>query len=103
MNDEQQDREAFLEVYEKIRFAEGWGGEDLDLPFHPMRHKDVWAIRRRSFKKFQAFVLAMWPETARRGKIAVDAGAGNCWLTRYLSAWGFTAAAIDISIGRVDG
>src|SRR5262249_20170508 len=34
---------------------------------------------------------------------AVDIGAGNCWMTRYLDQWGFDAVACDINISRMDG
>jgi SAM-dependent methyltransferase len=94
--------QKFLEVYERIRAAEQWGGDDLDLPFHPLRHREIWAIRRRTFSRFREFVRKTWPGS-RRGRIAIDAGAGNCWLTQYLQTWGFEAIACDISVSHNDG
>jgi trans-aconitate methyltransferase len=87
----------FLDIYERVREAEQWGGDDLDLPFHAKRHRDVWNIRKRTFRAFQAAV-----NDIPRG-LAVDVGAGNCWLTRYLDRWGFDAIAIDINTSSVDG
>src|SRR5262245_43611733 len=71
----------FLEIYERVREAEQWGGDDLDLPFHAKRHRDIWNIRKRTFRAFQSSV-----KDIPRG-LAVDVGAGNCWLTRYLDRW----------------
>jgi hypothetical protein len=68
----------FLEAYERVRNSEGWGGDDLDLPFNPKRHLDIWAIRQRTFRKFESLV-------ANPGSgVALDIGAGNCWMTRQL-------------------
>src|SRR5437762_13081133 len=88
---------TFLEAYEQVRSAEGWGGDDLDLPFRPKRHRDIWAIRRRTFVAFQTLVMDV-----QRGP-ALDVGAGNCWMTRYLGQWGFDAIAIDINESSMDG
>ena len=88
---------SFLDDYERVRRAEGWGGDDLDLPFHAKRHREIWAIRQRTFLKFQTIAKRL-----PRG-VALDVGAGNCWMTRYLSAWGFQAIAIDISESDADG
>jgi ubiquinone/menaquinone biosynthesis C-methylase UbiE len=87
----------FLEAYERVRLDEQWGGDDLDLPFHPKRHQHIWDIRQRTFKAFQS-VLSDSP----RG-LALDIGAGNCWLTRYLDRWGFDAIALDVNTSPIDG
>jgi SAM-dependent methyltransferase len=87
----------FLQVFDQVRRAEGWGGDDLDLPFRAKRHRDIWKIRQRTFRVFQSLAAAV-----DRG-LALDIGAGNCWMTRYLSRWGFDAIAIDINDGPVDG
>lgn len=92
----------FCREYEKVRLAEGWGVEDLDLPFHPKDHQGVWDIRRHSFKKLKSVVFNRWGEDERKG-LAVDVGAGNCWLTRYLESWGFDAVAVDINASRLEG
>ena len=88
---------TFLEAYEQVRSAEGWGGDDLDLPFRPKRHLDIWAIRRRTFRVFESLIANI-----DRGP-ALDVGAGNCWMTRYLDQWGFNAIAIDINESSMDG
>jgi ubiquinone/menaquinone biosynthesis C-methylase UbiE len=87
----------FVEAYERVRANEQWGGDDLDLPFHPKRHRNIWNIRRRTFRAFQAAV-----KNLPRG-VALDIGAGNCWMTRYLDRWGFDAVAIDINVSAHDG
>ncbi len=89
--------EPFVEAYERVREDEQWGGDDLDLPFRPKRHHDIWKIRQRTFRAFESIV-----RNAPRG-FAVDVGAGNCWMTRYLDQWGFGAVAVDINTSSVDG
>lgn len=100
--------EPFVETYERIRRAEAWGGDDLDLPFHPRRHRDIWDIRQRTFRKFEEIVASVGAVSDRPGRsetapTALDVGAGNCWMTRYLDKWGFGAIAVDISTSEVDG
>ena len=89
--------QPFLEAYERVRADEQWGADDLDLPFHPKRHHDIWDIRQRTFRAFQAIVARF-----DRG-YAVDVGAGSCWMTRFLDQWGFDAIAIDVDASSVDG
>jgi SAM-dependent methyltransferase len=89
--------QPFLEAYERVRADEEWGADDLDLPFHPKRHQDIWEIRQRTFRAFQAIAARV-----DRG-YAVDVGAGNCWMTRFLDQWGFDAIAIDVNTSSVDG
>lgn len=91
--------EPFLEAYDRVRRDEAWGGDDLDLPFHPRRHRDIWNIRQRTFRKFEQIVVSH----AGRGGLALDIGAGNCWMTRYLDRWGFGAIAVDINTSEIDG
>src|SRR5579884_371699 len=89
--------QPFLELYRRIRSAEGWGQDDLNLPFEPLRHHAIWDIRQRTFQAFERLAARM-----PRG-IALDVGAGNCWLTRYLDRWGFAAFAVDINTSAEDG
>src|SRR5439155_25926679 len=89
--------QPFIKAYDQVRQDEKWGEDDLDLPFHPRRHRDIWAIRQRTFLKFQTIAGAV-----PRG-VALDIGAGNCWLTRYLDRWGFDAIALDFNDSPVDG
>jgi len=89
--------EPFVKAYEQVRRDEAWGGDDLNLPFRPKRHLDIWDIRRRSFRAFQSLITNL-----DRG-VALDVGAGNCWMTRYLAEWGFEAIAVDVNTSHVDG
>jgi SAM-dependent methyltransferase len=95
--DEASTLQPFLEAYDRVRSDERWGGDDLDLPFHPRRHHDIWNIRSRTFRALEAAV-----STLPRG-LALDIGAGNCWMTRYLDRWGFDAIALDINCSEIDG
>jgi SAM-dependent methyltransferase len=98
MTDEERDViQPFVEAYDLVRADEKWGEDDLDLPFHPRRHKEIWAIRQRTFRRLETIAAAI-----PRG-IAVDIGAGNCWMTRYLDRWGFDAIALDFNDSPVDG
>ena len=87
----------FIEAYEVVRSDEQWGGDDLDLPFHPKRHREIWDIRQRTFR-----CLASVVRNIQRG-VALDVGAGSCWLTRHLDAWGFDSIAIDFNDSAGDG
>src|SRR5438093_971355 len=89
--------QSFVEAYEKVRSDERWGADDLDLPFHPLRHRDIWNVRQRTFRAFERLARNVKPG------LALDIGAGNCWMTRYLDRWGFDAIAVDINTSRVDG
>lgn len=95
--DEAAAAQPFLEAYERVRRQEGWGGDDLDLPFHARRHRDIWAIRQRTFRAFESIAA-----NVKRG-LALDIGAGNCWMTRYLDRWGFDGIAVDLNVSEVDG
>jgi len=96
-DEEASDAEPFIEAYNRIRSDEQWGGDDLDLPFHAKRHRHIWEIRSRTFRAFESAVSRV-----PRG-LALDIGAGNCWMTRYLDRWGFDAIALDINCSEVDG
>src|SRR5215475_342798 len=76
-DDELSDIQPFVDAYDTVRADEQWGDDDLDLPFHPLRHRSIWDIRRRTFRSFQKILTGL-----RRG-VALDIGAGNCWMTRY--------------------
>jgi ubiquinone/menaquinone biosynthesis C-methylase UbiE len=87
----------FLDAYERVRRDEGWGGDDLDLPFRAKRHHDIWNIRQRTFRKFESLATKIGRGTA------LDIGAGNCWMTRYMAQWGFEAIAMDVNVSPSDG
>jgi ubiquinone/menaquinone biosynthesis C-methylase UbiE len=89
--------QPFLEAYELVRMSEQWGGDDLDLPFRPKRHQRIWKIRQRTFRALESAVANIPRE------LALDVGAGNCWLTRYLDQWGFGAIAVDLNASPMDG
>ncbi len=100
MTPEQESRYAeFTEAFERIRYAEGFGSGDLDLPFKARRNRHIWAVRRRTFKRLKRWVLEAMPE----GGQALDAGAGNCWLSGHLSRWHFDVVATDVNGGSQDG
>jgi SAM-dependent methyltransferase len=90
---------AFSRAYERVRESEGWGGDDLDLPFRARRNRYVWNVRKRTFRRFSAIVR----DEFRRGGTALDAGAGNCWLSGHLVRWGFAVTALDVNSGNRDG
>jgi SAM-dependent methyltransferase len=96
-NEEIADVQPFVAAYDHVRASEEWGGDDLELPFHAKRHVDIWNIRSRTFKAFESVA-----KNLGRG-LALDIGAGNCWMTRYLDRWGFDAIAMDINTGIDDG
>src|SRR5437867_8899652 len=89
--------QPFLQAYEQVRRDEGWGGDDLDLPFKAKRHRRIWDIRQRTFRTFERLTASL-----DRG-LALDAGAGNCWMTRWLDRWGFDAVAVDFNTSKFDG
>ncbi len=84
--------------YERRRAEQRWGGEDLDLPEAPIGHRDYWSFRSHSFHALEQLVRKRGP-----GGQALDVGAGNCWLTRHIDRWGFSATALDINDGPRDG
>jgi SAM-dependent methyltransferase len=89
--------QPFIDVYDRIRRAEQWGGDDLDLPFRAKRHRAIWRIRRRTFRAFESIATKF-----KRG-VGLDIGAGNCWMTRYLDRWGYDAIALDVNVSSMDG
>ena len=49
--------QPFIKAYDQVRQDEKWGEDDLDLPFHPRRHHEIWAIRQRTFLSWKEFIL----------------------------------------------
>jgi len=88
---------SFVEAYDRVRSDERWGEDDLDLPFHAKRHLEIWSVRQRTFTAFRSYATGL-----PRG-LALDIGAGNCWMTRHLDQWGFDAIAVDINTSDKDG
>jgi SAM-dependent methyltransferase len=98
--------QAFVAAYARIRDAEGWGASSreycLALPFRDLsrRHRDIWRVRAASYR---ALERVLDQEFRHRPVRALDLGAGNCWLTRRLTAKGYAACAVDLRTDRVDG
>lgn len=96
-------RQQFLEMYTRIRAAEGRGSEDSAyyraLPFADLtgRNSAQWRIRARTFEYFKRRIL---PKTPSR---ILDLGAGNCWLSHRLAELGHSPTAVDIFTDPHDG
>jgi SAM-dependent methyltransferase len=95
----------FMQEYEQVRQAEGWGGTDpahyRALPFRDSsgRYSDIWRIRAQSYQAFHKQVLP--PETSP--KRILDLGAGNGWLAYRLAQAGHRVVAVDLLVNDVDG
>lgn len=99
-----EEHRSFLEEYRNIREHEGRGSNDpafyLRLPdgdFIGQRAQE-WKVRGQSLAWLRNYL-------ADKGKplSILDAGAGNCWLTRYITEWGHSAVALDINDDDHDG
>ncbi len=99
-----EEHRSFLEEYRNIREHEGRGSNDpgfyLRLPdgnFTGQRAEE-WKARGQSLAWLRNYL-------AHKGKplSILDAGAGNCWLTRYIAEWGHSAVALDINDDDHDG
>jgi hypothetical protein len=56
--------QPFLEAYERVRSKEEWGSDDLNLPFRAKRHRDIWKIRKRTFRAFESVATKLQPGVA---------------------------------------
>jgi SAM-dependent methyltransferase len=105
-HERQEQVQEFATGYTHVRGAEGWGAPTRDyclgLPFRDSsrRHRGIWRVRAAAYHMLER-VLAR--EFIDRPVRALDLGAGNCWLTRRLSARGYAACAVDIRTDTVDG
>lgn len=99
--------ESFLASYGRIRRDEERGSLK---PEHYLRlplvkgddpHQKIWQRRTATL----TWVMRHLAERAEKhGPLRVlDAGAGNCWMTRYLAERGWQCAALDINIDLRDG
>lgn len=101
--------ERFTREYEQVRQAEGWGTPErayyLALPFRDLsgRHRDIWAMRRRSYQTLLAGVLEPQVKATGRPLRVLDLGAGNGWLSYRLSQQGYQVAAVDLLTNSIDG
>ena len=96
----------FLDQYRRIRQAEKRGGAEaawyVGLPEvagdHPF--KKEWDQRQGSMEWLRTLLQERFPDRRLDG---VDAGAGNCWLTRWLAEWHHRATALDLDDDPRDG
>ena len=99
----------FVDDYETVRRAEGWGAQDADyyraLPFEDRtgRYCELWQIRADNFRKFIDRVLEPIEVQQRCALKIADLGAGNGWLSYRLAQRGHQVAAIDVSVNALDG
>jgi SAM-dependent methyltransferase len=103
----------FLDAYRRIRRVEGWGGA-VDyyrgLPFESEgRHRAVWKIRARSYRKALRAIARRFPEVKQADewdKLALrilEIGAGNGWFSWRMAQAGHYVLATDISLDEEDG
>jgi SAM-dependent methyltransferase len=104
--------DTFIEEYTAIRHTEGRGWETaanyLIYPYirlpEPM-HAEV-KLRVKSLEWLWGYLNDHVQKQGDREwnpLTVLDAGAGFCWLTRYLAHWGHHAVAVDLSIDDRDG
>lgn len=97
---------AFLDSYRGLRRAEMRGSDDpefyLRLPdgdFSGARASE-WRMRKESLEWLTDYLTG--PRGGRTLKI-LDAGAGNCWMTRRLAEQGYDVTALDLNDDDYDG
>lgn len=97
--------EVFLDEYRAIRSSEGRGSDDpadyLELPFVRQDHpkSGEWRMRAESMAWLREHLARVGPAP----RTLLDAGAGNCWLTRRMAEWGHEAVALDMNVDAHDG
>ena len=102
-------RKTFLEQYATIRHAEGRGSEDRAfynaLPWRDLTGKNAeqWAIRARSYRRFERTVLADLERETGRPLDILDLGAGTGWMSHRLALRGHKPVAVDIFLDARDG
>lgn len=95
----------FMQEYEQVRRAEGWGGPDAAyyraLPFvdRSGRYPAIWRIRAQSYR---VLLKRLLPAKTPPQHI-LDLGAGNGWLSNRLAQAGHTVAAVDLMVNATDG
>ncbi len=99
----------FIEEYETVRSAEGWGLNASDyylaLPFADLsgRFPEIWRIRARGYRLLISQVVEPLTEIMGHVLKIADLGSGNCWLANRLSLLGHKVAAIDLLSNQLDG
>lgn len=95
----------FVQDYERIRAAEGRGGENEDfylgLPYRDAsgRNREQWRMRARSYDYLVAHLL----QGVDRGGSILDLGAGNGWMSYRLALAGYRPCAVDLLANDSDG
>src|SRR5690606_31798045 len=85
---------GFIDEYERIRAAEGRGGDDgdyyLELPYRDATGRDPrhWRLRARSHDYVLRQLLPRI-EPGSPGARVLDLGAGNCWMSYRLALAGY--------------
>jgi len=98
---------GFIANYERVRAAEGRGGEKdefyLGLPYKDSsgRNSKQWKIRARSYGHLIKHVLNK-SSLADGGRI-LDLGAGNGWMSYRLALAGYSPFAVDLLTNEDDG
>ena len=96
----------FIDDYERIRAAEGRGGDGdnfyLALPYRDLtgNNSKQWLIRARSFDHMLQHILQ--PELKESARV-LDLGAGNGWMSFRLASAGFSPFAVDLLTNKYDG
>lgn len=97
---------GFLNRYREIRERENHGSHDptyyLNLPEVPSNDPQFkeWQIRAESMEWLHFFLRTLY---GRRKLTILDAGAGNCWLTRHMVEWGHEVVALDLNMDERNG
>jgi SAM-dependent methyltransferase len=102
-------RKQFLKDYSRIRRAEGRGSPDPEY-FRALPYRDLtgnnsaqWAIRARSYRHFETYVLPAIEKDAGRPLDILDLGAGNGWMSYRLTLRHHRTVALDIFADQSDG
>jgi SAM-dependent methyltransferase len=99
----------FMRDYEFIRAAEGRGSAGpeyyLDLPFRDLsgRNSAQWAIRAKTFRYIERWLIPAISGRHHRSLRILDLGAGNGWLSYRLALRGHTLTAVDLQTNDRDG
>lgn len=101
--------QPFIDYYEAIRRAEGWGAEEAAyyraLPFEDRSglRAELWRVRAHHFKILIERVVKPCELQQSYPLHIVDVGAGNGWLAYRLAQRGHHVAAVDLLINERDG
>ena len=96
----------FIADYERIRAAEGRGGDGDDfylaLPYRDLtgNNSKQWLIRARSFDHMLRRILR---PSLKEGARILDLGAGNGWMSYRLALAGFAPFGVDLLTNQHDG